>query len=53
VKGIVKDAELRDRAVDEIVALIKTKGWRIAGVIASPIAGGDGNVEFLVGAVHS
>ena len=25
-------------------------GWTVAGVIPSPISGGDGNVEFLLGA---
>ena len=25
-------------------------GWRIGGVILSPIEGGDGNREFLIGA---
>jgi 23S rRNA (cytidine1920-2'-O)/16S rRNA (cytidine1409-2'-O)-methyltransferase len=27
-------------------------GWRVLGVIPSPIAGGSGNEEFLLGAVR-
>jgi 23S rRNA (cytidine1920-2'-O)/16S rRNA (cytidine1409-2'-O)-methyltransferase len=27
-------------------------GWRIVGALPSPIAGGSGNVEFLLGAVR-
>jgi 23S rRNA (cytidine1920-2'-O)/16S rRNA (cytidine1409-2'-O)-methyltransferase len=30
--------------------LLQEAGWRIAGLIASPIEGGDGNREYLVGA---
>ena len=27
-------------------------GWRVAGSIPSPVKGGSGNVEFLIGALH-
>jgi 23S rRNA (cytidine1920-2'-O)/16S rRNA (cytidine1409-2'-O)-methyltransferase len=27
-------------------------GWRVLGVIPSPILGGDGNAEFLLGAIR-
>jgi 23S rRNA (cytidine1920-2'-O)/16S rRNA (cytidine1409-2'-O)-methyltransferase len=41
----------RQRAVDEVTAwLAEQDGWRIAGVIPSPILGGSGNEEFLLGA---
>jgi 23S rRNA (cytidine1920-2'-O)/16S rRNA (cytidine1409-2'-O)-methyltransferase len=53
VKGLVKDAALRERAASEIVAFLQDKGWQIAGLIPSPIAGGDGNREYLVGAILS
>jgi 23S rRNA (cytidine1920-2'-O)/16S rRNA (cytidine1409-2'-O)-methyltransferase len=46
-KGIVKDENASDEAVKRIVALIHSLGWRNLGVIPSPIAGGDGNLEFL------
>jgi 23S rRNA (cytidine1920-2'-O)/16S rRNA (cytidine1409-2'-O)-methyltransferase len=49
-KGLVKDAVARDKAVAAIKLLVETAGWRVEGVIPSPIAGGDGNLEFLLGA---
>lgn len=49
--GIVRDEALRLRAVDDICAwLADEMGWRVEGSIASPVEGGDGNQEFLVGA---
>lgn len=53
VKGIVKDEAARARACDEIADLCCTAGWQVSGVIPSPIAGGDGNREFLLGAARS
>ncbi len=50
VKGIVKDEGMRTQACEAISTLLQEAGWRIAGLIASPIEGGDGNREFLVGA---
>jgi len=49
--GIVKDAAARTAAVGALDNLIaSTPGWRVSGVIPSPIAGGSGNVELLIGA---
>jgi 23S rRNA (cytidine1920-2'-O)/16S rRNA (cytidine1409-2'-O)-methyltransferase len=53
VKGIVKDEAAQKRACDEIEDMIRGAGWQIAGLIPSPIAGGDGNREFLIGAMRS
>lgn len=51
--GIVRDAGLRAQAVQHIANWIEgQQGWRIVGQIPSPIDGGDGNVEFLLGAVR-
>jgi 23S rRNA (cytidine1920-2'-O)/16S rRNA (cytidine1409-2'-O)-methyltransferase len=49
-KGIVRDAAVQQAVCDDIIAFAASLGWRVAGVIPSPIAGGDGNVEFLMGA---
>ncbi len=50
--GIVKDAAARDRAVAKVEDWLASRtGWRVAGVIKSPISGGSGNVEYLIGAV--
>jgi len=52
VKGIVKDDAARRRAASEIARLLEHAGWSIEGLIASPIEGGDGNREYLVGAAQ-
>jgi len=49
-KGVVRDPATHARVCDEIVALIEGLGWRVTGLAPSPIAGGDGNIEFLIGA---
>ncbi len=50
--GIVRDLAERDRAV-EIVStwLANQPGWSVRGLCPSPIRGGSGNEEFLIGAV--
>jgi 23S rRNA (cytidine1920-2'-O)/16S rRNA (cytidine1409-2'-O)-methyltransferase len=48
--GIVRDPVLAERAAMDIAAWLGTLGWNVDGVISSPIAGGDGNREFLIGA---
>ena len=50
--GIVRDEAVRKAAVDDVTSWIAThSGWRIAGVVVSPIKGGSGNEEFLLGAL--
>ena len=51
-KGIVRDAALHAAVCEDISALVTGLGWRVVGIIPSPIAGGDGNAEFLLGAVR-
>jgi 23S rRNA (cytidine1920-2'-O)/16S rRNA (cytidine1409-2'-O)-methyltransferase len=51
-KGVVRDETVRQKICDDIAAFVATLGWRVLGVTPSPIVGGDGNVEFLLGAVH-
>ena len=46
--GIVTDDAARDAAVTGIRAEAEGLGWRVGGMIDSPIAGGDGNREFLM-----
>ena len=49
--GIMRDQEVRTRVCDEICRWLREdKGWSVAGLIASPITGADGNVEFIVAA---
>lgn len=50
--GIVRDETARQRAVDEVSDFVaNVPGWRVAGVMPSPIAGGSGNIEYLLGAI--
>jgi 23S rRNA (cytidine1920-2'-O)/16S rRNA (cytidine1409-2'-O)-methyltransferase len=49
-KGIVRDGAVQAAVCDDIAALVTSLGWSVAGVIPSPIAGGDGNREFLIAA---
>ena len=51
--GVVKDEAQRQRAVEKIATWIAAHPrWRVLGVCPSPIHGGDGNVEYLLGAEH-
>jgi 23S rRNA (cytidine1920-2'-O)/16S rRNA (cytidine1409-2'-O)-methyltransferase len=49
-KGIVRDEAVQKAVCDGIAALAASLGWNVAGVIPSPIEGGEGNREFLLGA---
>lgn len=49
--GIVKDDDAREAAIRKVRAFVaEVPGWFVDGVIASPIAGGSGNIEYLIGA---
>jgi 23S rRNA (cytidine1920-2'-O)/16S rRNA (cytidine1409-2'-O)-methyltransferase len=51
--GIVRDAEARERAVADVRSFIDaTPGWKVFAEMPSPIAGGSGNEEVLIGARH-
>ena len=50
--GIVRDEALRQQVLADVCTFIEsTPGWRVLSRIDSPIAGGDGNAEFLLHAV--
>jgi 23S rRNA (cytidine1920-2'-O)/16S rRNA (cytidine1409-2'-O)-methyltransferase len=49
-KGVVRDKDKHAEICARIVACVEALGWRTLGVIESPITGGDGNREFLIGA---
>jgi 23S rRNA (cytidine1920-2'-O)/16S rRNA (cytidine1409-2'-O)-methyltransferase len=49
--GIVTSAEVQAAAVTKVSAWLAAQpGWHVLGVIPSPVSGGDGNAEFLIGA---
>lgn len=52
--GLLKDPGLAPEIADELAAWLHAQpGWRAVGPIASPIEGGDGAIEFLIGGVKS
>lgn len=50
--GIVRDEDARRRAIASVESFVgAARGWRLAGLVPSPIAGGSGNIEYLLGAL--
>jgi 23S rRNA (cytidine1920-2'-O)/16S rRNA (cytidine1409-2'-O)-methyltransferase len=49
-KGIVRDETVQKAVCAEIERFIAASGWRAIGAMESPIKGGEGNREFLIGA---
>jgi 23S rRNA (cytidine1920-2'-O)/16S rRNA (cytidine1409-2'-O)-methyltransferase len=52
VKGRVKSEAALERACAAVRAAIEAQGWMMLGLIPSPILGGAGQREFLIGARH-
>jgi 23S rRNA (cytidine1920-2'-O)/16S rRNA (cytidine1409-2'-O)-methyltransferase len=51
-KGVIRDAQIHAAVGAEVADTVAKLGWRVLGLIPSPILGGDGNREFLLGAAH-
>jgi 23S rRNA (cytidine1920-2'-O)/16S rRNA (cytidine1409-2'-O)-methyltransferase len=49
-KGIVRDPAVHRAVCARIATFIAAHEWQVAGVVASPLPGGSGNREFLLGA---
>lgn len=49
-KGIVRDEAIHRAVCEDIAAFVASLGFAVLGLVPSPIAGGDGNREFLLGA---
>jgi 23S rRNA (cytidine1920-2'-O)/16S rRNA (cytidine1409-2'-O)-methyltransferase len=49
-KGIVRDPGVHEAVVENIVAAAAALDCREVKIFPSPIAGGDGNLEFFIGA---
>lgn len=51
-KGVVHDAAVRERVIEEVEEALAEVGFSPSGVIESPIKGPAGNIEYLVKAVY-
>jgi 23S rRNA (cytidine1920-2'-O)/16S rRNA (cytidine1409-2'-O)-methyltransferase len=49
-RGIVRDPLVHAAVCDDIAALVTSHGWKVVGIVPSPISGGDGNREFFIAA---
>lgn len=49
-KGVVRDPAVHAAVCGGFVSFAQALGWNVRGVVPSPIEGGDGNREFLLGA---
>lgn len=47
-KGIVRDPAVHAAVCADVEAFLAGRGWRVGGIVPSPILGGDGNREFFV-----
>lgn len=50
--GVVRDAVLHDRVCTEVSEWVSQQGFRVQGIIESPITGPEGNIEFLISALR-
>ncbi|QYE36483.1 TlyA family RNA methyltransferase [Polymorphobacter sp. PAMC 29334] len=48
--GVVRDPAIHERVCAEVAAWVAGQGWRVDGIVPSPITGPEGNVEFLIAA---
>jgi 23S rRNA (cytidine1920-2'-O)/16S rRNA (cytidine1409-2'-O)-methyltransferase len=45
--GIVRDAAVRRRVLEEVLGWAAANGWVVAGLVRSSLVGAEGNVEYL------
>jgi 23S rRNA (cytidine1920-2'-O)/16S rRNA (cytidine1409-2'-O)-methyltransferase len=48
--GVVRDPALHESACAGVRDWVESIGWRVEGIVQSPITGPEGNVEFLIAA---
>ena len=46
--GVIRDAEIHQRTIDQVVQAFESLGMVKSGLIESPLRGADGNTEFLL-----
>jgi 23S rRNA (cytidine1920-2'-O)/16S rRNA (cytidine1409-2'-O)-methyltransferase len=49
-RGIVRDPLVHTAVCDNTAALLTSHGWKVVGIVPSPISGSDGNREFFIAA---
>lgn len=47
-KGVIRDPAVHRRVLLRILEVAPQLGWQVVGMIPSPVAGGSGNLEFLI-----
>jgi 23S rRNA (cytidine1920-2'-O)/16S rRNA (cytidine1409-2'-O)-methyltransferase len=48
--GVVRDPEIHSRVCAQARLWVEAQGWKVAGLVESPITGPEGNKEFLLAA---
>lgn len=48
--GVVRDPLVHERVCAGVEAWVRSQGWRVLGIVPSPIRGPEGNIEFLLAA---
>ncbi|MEO7247277.1 MAG: TlyA family RNA methyltransferase [Novosphingobium sp.] len=48
--GVVRDPALHARVCHAVQVWLEAQGWKVQGIVESPIKGPEGNVEFLISA---
>ena len=51
--GVVRDPAVHARVCAEVRVWLEGIGWRVEGVVESPITGPEGNIEFLIAAYRN
>ncbi len=46
--GVIRNPAVRERVRDAFAAWARGESWTVGRIIESPVAGGDGNIEYLV-----
>ena len=50
--GAVRDQAVHARVCNEAEAWLTAQGWKVEGIVPSPITGPEGNIEFLIAATR-
>jgi 23S rRNA (cytidine1920-2'-O)/16S rRNA (cytidine1409-2'-O)-methyltransferase len=51
--GVVRDPLVHARVGGDVETWLTQSGWQVQGIVQSPITGPEGNVEFLIAALHN